>query len=377
MREQLQRGLIRWMIGIGLALAASAANAQPCCECRCPGNSVPACSEDFGLDEAAYRTSVCAPLGCSIAVCTDKACAQANRCPRSESGRCADGADNDADREVDCDDPDCSGDAACLGGPSPTPPPDGTPGAGTPTPTGERDCCVGRDEGGGCDDTSCETCVCDLDDFCCIDVWDSLCAGTAGIECVDACQCGVSTTPTAASTPSISATPGPASDCCAEHDPEDGPGCSLPVCETCVCDIDDFCCADSWDQGCAEIADGSCLDDCACDIAPPLPTPTQTPTSSPTSTITKTPGDTRTPVATRTPGGCASTGECPGTLICDRTGQCVEPRSTPGGNGGGGGGGGCTMQPPTTGGHGAWLLLPGILWAIARKRRMRCVASDG
>jgi hypothetical protein len=326
--------------------------------------------------------AVCEPLGCSIAVCTDKACARANRCPRTEDGRCADGFDNDTDGIVDCDDPDCDGADACVGGPLPTTPPNNTP-AGTPmgtsmpnpttppagptpTPNPDQDCCIGHDEGSGCDVLGCESCVCDLDDFCCEEVWDTNCAGLANTDCIDLCQCGIATSPTP-TTPTPSGSPGPASNCCNGRDSEDGPGCSLPVCEDCVCGVDDFCCADFWDESCADIAGSVCLAGCACDSAPPLPnTPTRTRTTAPNRT---TPPPPNTPLP-----DCATSDDCPSGLICTSSRRCVAPSPTRGddgdGNGGGGGGGGCALQPPATEtGASTWLIVPGLLWAIGGRRR--------
>jgi TfoX/Sxy family transcriptional regulator of competence genes len=59
-------------------------------------------------------------------------------------------------------------------------------------------------------------------------------------------------------------TPEP-SDCCSEHPTF---GCDNPVCEACVCDVDDFCCGASvdseWDGSCVEITGGDCSDACPC-----------------------------------------------------------------------------------------------------------------
>lgn len=55
------------------------------------------------------------------------------------------------------------------------------------------------------------------------------------------------------------------SDCCSEHPTF---GCDDPVCEACVCDVDDFCCGSAgdseWDGGCVEITAGDCFDACPC-----------------------------------------------------------------------------------------------------------------
>ena len=49
------------------------------------------------------------------------------------------------------------------------------------------------------------------------------------------------------------------SDCYSAHG--GGGGCDDPVCEEIVCDEDEFCCEDSWDSTCADIADDLCSGD--------------------------------------------------------------------------------------------------------------------
>ncbi len=61
---------------------------------------------------------------------------------------------------------------------------------------GGSNCC--EDHGGfGCDDPTCEACVCAIDSFCCDVAWDGLCADIAGPsgECCGSCPCGVRPTP--------------------------------------------------------------------------------------------------------------------------------------------------------------------------------------
>jgi len=75
--------------------------------------------------------------------------------------------------------------------------------------------------------------------------------------------------PTAIATPY----PGP---CCESH-PQ--PGCGEPSCEACVCGIDSYCCANTWDAICVGEAQVQCAGSCSCALSPtPTPTPTATPT---------------------------------------------------------------------------------------------------
>jgi len=50
------------------------------------------------------------------------------------------------------------------------------------------DCCTAHSST-GCDEQSCEDCVCGMDGFCCSATWDSICAGEAQNECAASCAC--------------------------------------------------------------------------------------------------------------------------------------------------------------------------------------------
>lgn len=135
-------------------------------------------------------------------------------------------------------------------------------------------------------------------------------------------------TETATETPTITPTPTPGR-CCNSHA---DPGCDLPNCETCVCDLDSYCCTTAWDDFCVQYAALYCSTPCfelgcptPAPIGPPEPTITPVPviqiivgpplpTSTPT--ITTTPG-TRTPTQTPAPGLC-----------CDCGAICVLPQGT-------------------------------------------------
>lgn len=111
------------------------------------------------------------------------------------------------------------------------------------------DCCAAQ-EVPGCGSKGCQACVCAFDSNCCDNVWDGICADRAATECASRCQDCV----------------GPTSDCCAARD-EGEPGCSDATCQSCVCDLDSFCCTDFWDGRCAEELTRSpeCRSACACD----------------------------------------------------------------------------------------------------------------
>lgn len=113
-------------------------------------------------------------------------------------------------------------------------------------PCGE--CCLPQAIGSeivGCGEKPCQDCVCALDSNCCDLEWDAICAARAGEDCERRCTCE------------------PVSDCCFGRDE---PGCQDPFCEACVCDIDEFCCDEFWDTGCAEdlALSSECVAICGC-----------------------------------------------------------------------------------------------------------------
>ena len=81
----------------------------------------------------------------------------------------------------------------------------------------------------GCTTGACELCVCEIDSFCCTDVWDANCVEWASIECIDSCGCDPIITDEGGEE-------GP--------EPEPGTGCQITeavgaldaTCEACVCD---------------------------------------------------------------------------------------------------------------------------------------------
>ncbi len=125
----------------------------------------------------------------------------------------------------------------------------------TPKPTPGGDCCAPHG-GPGCDNDTCQACVCGSDSFCCDIEWDGDCADSAESpdDCAGDCGC-----PTA--TPTMTPTPG--GDCCAAHD---GASCGDDACSACVCALDDFCCMVEWDKDCADSAASpdDCRDQCQC-----------------------------------------------------------------------------------------------------------------
>ncbi|MEM6991451.1 MAG: hypothetical protein AAF721_13165 [Myxococcota bacterium] len=124
-------------------------------------------------------------------------------------------------------------------------------------PVGFGDCCAANNSI-GCDDCEIETCVCDLDSYCCDTDWDDICVGHAVDSC-GACG-GDGATGGAATTgppppPETTGEPG-AGDCC---DPDNGtPGCDDLDVESCVCLLDSYCCDTEWDDICVGEATSDC-----------------------------------------------------------------------------------------------------------------------
>lgn len=83
-----------------------------------------------------------------------------------------------------------------------------TPTAGTGACCEERaDPCVGPFCSRGCEEAPCQTCVCNIDNYCCLDVWDEFCAASALDECESSCVCMGGASPTSTATPTPTRTP--------------------------------------------------------------------------------------------------------------------------------------------------------------------------
>lgn len=108
--------------------------------------------------------------------------------------------------------------------------------------TTTEDCCTVHSTI-GCEDANVQSCVCGMDSFCCTYSWDSICAGEAANDCGADCGGG-----------SI-----PGGTCCSTSS---SPGCSVSSIETCVCDLDSFCCEEEWDYICVDEAQNDCGADC-------------------------------------------------------------------------------------------------------------------
>ncbi len=117
-----------------------------------------------------------------------------------------------------------------------------------PPPT---EACCEAAEGPGCASATCQQCVCDLDEWCCTNKWDNLCAAAAtdAEKCATECGCDA---------------PPPEAACCEETE---DPGCGASAtCEACVCGQDSYCCDNKWDSLCVGAAADAekCGAECGC-----------------------------------------------------------------------------------------------------------------
>jgi hypothetical protein len=103
----------------------------------------------------------------------------------------------------------------------------GAPGCGS----GCNKSCLIPHEEPYCSDPYCCDAICRADPLCCSATWDTLCAASALERCGSAC--GLSE----------------AGNCFIEHDL---PGCKDGNCCAAVCEIDAFCCTNTWDDTCVE-----------------------------------------------------------------------------------------------------------------------------
>ncbi len=199
-------------------------------------------------------------LGCADAVVAACVCAQDPFCcDNAWDGACVDlvgelgcgmcGVGDDGGGNVDGGGMGDSGGAVGdTGGAPPPPPPGGNVG----------DCCAANNSV-GCDDAAVESCVCNVDSYCCDTDWDSICVGLVDSEGCGQCGGGAGGTTGMGSGGTTGMGGGGAGDCCA---PNGSPGCDDPSVQTCVCAVDAFCCDSEWDQICADLVDGEACGDC-------------------------------------------------------------------------------------------------------------------
>jgi hypothetical protein len=85
---------------------------------------------------------------------------------------------------------DCLCPGVCVGGDNDGVACDVGPGGSDTDCTVTASTCCSASGGMGCDDSTCETAVCDADPYCCDTEWDSVCAGEAATLCADLCTPG-------------------------------------------------------------------------------------------------------------------------------------------------------------------------------------------
>ncbi|MFO0829526.1 MAG: S8 family serine peptidase [Phycisphaerales bacterium] len=96
--------------------------------------------------------------------------------------------------------------------------------------------CYASHAGLGCSDFDCCAAVCAQDSFCCATQWDGVCADEAIATCT---TCG-----------------SPSAGSCYESN--GSPSCNDATCCAIVCELDGFCCNNTWDGICANEADDNC-----------------------------------------------------------------------------------------------------------------------
>lgn len=106
-------------------------------------------------------------------------------------------------------------------------------------------CVVG---GPGCSDPILESCVCELDPYCCEVAWDDSCITISATVC--GADCGIPSCGTGG----------------ACHQSRPAPGCDDAACCKTVCIEDPFCCIVSWDESCVEAQATACEAAMECDL---------------------------------------------------------------------------------------------------------------
>lgn len=110
------------------------------------------------------------------------------------------------------------------------------------TDLGSSNSCCEASDMPGCSDPEVFSCVCAIDSACCQSAFDEICVQEAIAECGAQCE-----------------QPAPTSTCC-EAAPE--PGCLDTEVQECVCGIDPTCCTSTFDENCANLAQGQCGASC-------------------------------------------------------------------------------------------------------------------
>ena len=100
----------------------------------------------------------------------------------------------------------------------------------------------------GCDDVSCCAAICNVDELCCLENWDEVCAGLANFYCGSDLQCGSFSTGG-----------------CLES--SETPFCDDAACCSAVCAIDPSCCTNRWDSFCVATALQRCRQGCGLETA--------------------------------------------------------------------------------------------------------------
>jgi hypothetical protein len=140
------------------------------------------------------------------------------------------------------------------------------------------DCCTPH-LGLGCSQPDCSACVCALDDICCTLGWDNACMSLAAFDCAGACDCNLCVGSHCNCGDSVCDPEESCADCpedcgvCSGNccDEQESPSCTAPLCASCVCAIDSFCCAVLWDPLCSSAAYEQCVGSCGCGDAAPGP----------------------------------------------------------------------------------------------------------
>ena len=232
------------------------------------------------------------PKWCLNEVVCDPPCGEGQECVDGQCTGC----------QPDCQGKQCGPDG-CDGSCGTCP--DGTTcSGGTCGQAGDQDGCLAWDQK-GCGGCPCEACVCQQDPYCCQTAWDNLCVslcetqcggcgevsncgdGACDLEggencgsCADDCNCsdGQICYAYQCCTPDCEdkvcgddGCGGSCGDCpggqaciggaCGQTDgclPAEAPGCGGCACQTCVCEMDEFCCEVEWDSLCVAHCEADC-----------------------------------------------------------------------------------------------------------------------
>ena len=184
----------------------------------------------------------------------------------------------------------------------------------------------------GCENSDCESQICQTDPFCCDFEWDSNCAIKARNDCY-VCETEEPSASPSTYAPSSSPIILPSNSCCiGTPDGVFSPGCSDAQCLSLICESssDAYCCFVDWDVDCAKKAIEKCGTLCIAFLSAPVSvdSPTASPESLPATTLFPAPRPSSPSSVTNVDSNDIQSSEAPSTDEEGRNSTSTSPSSS-------------------------------------------------